>query len=186
MQPHDTHVIASDVQDEPPVGPFILDDAMFERDEKTGLELPHFSTQEVAKVFFGQKAEWLRWLARRKPGKYPHGRFVLDGEPLVFKRNAHQARYYTLADVEKMAHALTQCEAIDGLQLLDTIKVIRHVALLYGIGTEDAKDLAFRRKIIDSISRTLSKEMRKEITSTVNETVKSMTAKSIAGTGLKP
>jgi hypothetical protein len=173
LPPYDTHNIASDIQDIPPVGRFILDDSMFVRDEKTGMELPHFNIQSVAMVFFGHKAEWLRWLYRPKGEKYPYGRLVLDGEPLIPKRNQHQARYYTLADVERMAHALTQCGVLNGLQLLDTIMVIRHVSLLYGIRLEGESDERFlnQTQVLEIASKSLLKEMRADLNKDLSERV---------------
>jgi hypothetical protein len=183
---------------------FWLDDSMFDKDPKTGLEIPHFSVQEVAKCFFGKGADWLRWRSRpdkerdvrcphckgtgkvqieekKRPGtcsnckgrgrttipqQYPHGYFLLDGKPLEFKRlpsgvkcskckgtgqlktrqcsacdgvgkvidpDAHTARYYTLADIERMAHALAQQGIIDGTRLAHTILMAKVNARLYGV-----------------------------------------------------
>lgn len=147
-QPRSTEVLPllfSSADLEPPNGArFWLDDSMFERD-KEGLEVPRFSVQEASKCFFGQGSDWLRWRMRadkpdKKTGqpKHPQGWFLLDGEPLEFKRlpdedpNRTTARYYTLADIEKMAHALAETRAIDGTRLALIILMVKACAQLYG------------------------------------------------------
>ena len=129
---------------------FYLHDEMFPKGNTGRLE-PNFSVQEVAKTFFGRKADWLRWRYKsdqnpRKPdlpAKHPHGFFVLDGEPLEPKTTEAGARYYTLADIERMGHALAQNGAIDGDTLEHVVEVCVNVALLhnidvYGEGEEQA------------------------------------------------
>lgn len=130
----------------PPGRRFWLDDSMFEKDEK-GMFTPRFSVQEIAKTFFAQSSDWLRWRMRPdKPNKqgevrFPEGFFVLDGKPLKFKRlisdskdpNHQTARYFTLADIERMAHALAQQGIIDGLRLGNILTMLRCCARLYGI-----------------------------------------------------
>ena len=156
---------------------FWLYDEMFAVDKK-GMEVPRFSVQEVAKNFFGEGADWLRWRMRpdqprllqctackrsgvvdgktcpacngegsiKRPAKHPDGFFILDGKPLEFKRvvmdsenpkaadpNAVTARYYTLADVERMGHALLQQEVITEDRLASIILAVRSCAYLYGI-----------------------------------------------------
>ena len=72
--------------------------------------------------------------------------FILDGKPLEFKRlalpksspkygdpNAETARYYTLADVERMAHALGQQGVIDGRRVAHIVLMARVCAELHGI-----------------------------------------------------
>lgn len=133
---------------------FWTDDSMFAEDKK-GLPNPHFSVQEVSKVFFGNGADWLRWRMRpddkkvkgedgeylrnedgsyvMEKGDYPDGYFVLDGEPMTFKRTKAGSRYFTLADIERMAHALAQGGHIDGAQLTNIVVVVKTVAKIYGI-----------------------------------------------------
>lgn len=133
---------------------FWLDDEMFPLDKK-GLPSPHFSVQEVAKFFFGNGPDWMRWRMRpddkkvkgpdgkylRNPdgsfviekGEYPEGYFVLDGKKIEPKRTEAGARYFTLADVERMAHALAQGGHIDGAQLTNIVVLVKTVAKVYGI-----------------------------------------------------
>lgn len=131
---------------------FITDDSMFKPD-KDGRLSPHFSVLEVAKVFFGCGPDWFRWRMRpddhkvkgpdgkylRNPdgtfvmekGDYPEGYFVLDGEKIEPKRTEAGARYFTLADVERMAHALAQGGQIDGAQLTNTVMMVKACAKIY-------------------------------------------------------
>jgi hypothetical protein len=121
-------------------GRFLLYDEMFPVGQ-SGRPEPNFSVQEVAKTFFGRKADWLRWRYKsdqnpRKPelpAKHPHGFFVLDGKPLEPKTTEAGARYYTLADIERMGHALCQNDAIDADTLTYVVDVAVAVALLHGI-----------------------------------------------------
>jgi hypothetical protein len=100
---------------------------------------PHYSVQEVAKFFFGRTADWLRWryLSDEKtdkktgeitPAKHPDGYFVLDGVPLEPKKSLTGYRWYTIADVERMAHALAQNGAIDGWQLDNIVNLVKAAA----------------------------------------------------------
>jgi hypothetical protein len=133
---------------------FVTDDSMFDED-KDGRLTPHFSVQEVAKIFFGNGPDWLRWRMRpddkkvkgpdgkflrnedgtfvMKPDKYPEGYFVLDGEVMDFKRTPADARYFTLADIERMAHALAQGDNLDGEQLINVIVLVKTIAKVYGL-----------------------------------------------------
>lgn len=134
-------LLTNNEQIRPPDGSrFWLSDDMFLLDDK-GLPRPRFSVQEVSKCFFGKGSDWLRWRSRPDPkGKHPDGFFVLDGKPLDVKRlpgknkgEENTARYYTLADVEKMAHALAQQGAIDGGQLANIILMVKVCARIWGI-----------------------------------------------------
>lgn len=113
---------------------FWLDDSMFATDRK-GLPIPHFSVQSVAQVFFGNGPDWLRWRMRGDPENgRPHGYFLLNGVPLEFKRTDAGARYFTLADVERMATALCQEGGIDGLQLSNITMLVKYCARVNGVG----------------------------------------------------
>lgn len=86
---------------------------------------PVFTVSEVAKVFFGRSPHWVRWRERK-------GFFILDGEEVGTHRTDEGARRYTLADVEKMAHALAQKEAINGAQLANALLMVRTCAKVWG------------------------------------------------------
>lgn len=126
---------------------FFLDDSMFPLD-KSGIPVPTFKVKEVAEVFFGKSVDWLRWRMRPDdkrvkdkvtgevtviPGEHPDGFFILDGEPLEFKRTDPGARYFTLADIERMAHALAQGGHIDGARLALVTKMVVTCARLHGV-----------------------------------------------------
>lgn len=110
---------------------FYLWDDMFPTNE-IGQPKPSFGAQEAAKVFFGKSADWLRW-RYHSAAQHPDGYFVLGDKILKPKRTESGQRYYTLADIERMAHALAQNDAIDGGQVMDTIAVALLIARVYNI-----------------------------------------------------
>jgi hypothetical protein len=117
---------------------FYLWDDMFPLDSHQH-PYPNFAVQEAAKVFFGRGADWLRW--RYRAGReYPLGYFVLDGIVLEPKRNQKGIRYYTLADIERMAYALTANGAIDGMMLANVLEIVLNIARLYESFKEDEID----------------------------------------------
>lgn len=135
-----TAVVQDDLN--PPDQDFWVYDDMCETD-KVGVAVPNFSVQDTAKFFFARSADWLRWRGRpvhpHKKGAacnercHPYGYFVLDGEPITIKRTEAGARVYTLADVERMAHALAQNGALDGNTLTNVIMLVKWVARLYKV-----------------------------------------------------
>ncbi len=115
---------------------------VYEKKDKVGRPVPNYSVSEVAKFFFGRNAQWMRWRyssdARVSPitgkpnvPKHPHGYFVLDGEPLVPKTSPQGQRYYTLADVERMAHALAQNGVLSGIELNEVITLLKATAAIW-------------------------------------------------------
>lgn len=88
-------------------------------------EGPFFKIGEVSKFFFGKSASWIRW-------RESQGFFVLDGEDIVFKKTKSHNRYYTLADIERMAHALAGTNAINGTMLNNVILLIKVQARIHG------------------------------------------------------
>lgn len=134
----------------PPDGRFWLHDEQFTRDHKDllvkgdrkGRIVPNFSVQETAKFFFGRSSDWLRWRYESddvrdeegsiiKPGRHPNGFFVLDGVPLEPKKAPSGYRYYTLADIERMAHALAQNGVLDGTELSMVIQLVKLVSQIW-------------------------------------------------------
>lgn len=119
-------------QEDPETGrSFFLWDHMFARNEE-GHPLPAYTVQETSKVFFGRGPDWLRW-RYRPANNYPQGYFVLDGVILEPKRTEKGNRYYTLADVERMAHALVENNAIDGEQLSIILQLVLLQARLHRV-----------------------------------------------------
>jgi hypothetical protein len=112
--------------------------------------LPNFTVKETAKVFFARSADWLRWRGRpvhaghkENDGQpctdrcHPDGFFILDEELLEPRRTEAGARFYSLADVERMAHALAQNGALSTEKLIETIMIIKWVARLYEVDIEN-------------------------------------------------
>lgn len=110
---------------------FFMWDHMFELNEP-GQPLPAYTVQETAKLFFGMGPDWLRW--RYRPAKsFPQGYFVLDDVVLEPKRTSTGNRYYTLADVERMAHALVENGAIDGAKFSIILQLVLLQAVLHRV-----------------------------------------------------
>ena len=123
-------VISDDLN--PPDRDYWVYDDMCAKD-KSGTPVPNYSVQDAAKVFFARSADWLRWRGRPNMPKHPDGYFVLDGVKIEEKRTEAGARVYTLADVERMAHALAQNEALDGRALTNVIMIVKWQARLYEV-----------------------------------------------------
>lgn len=90
--------------------------------------MPNFTVKETAKFFFGNSVEWLRWRIRENY-------FILDGEQVGTRRDETTGfRYFTLPDIERMAHALARVEGgLDGLHLNKVILLVKTVADMYRI-----------------------------------------------------
>lgn len=118
---------------------FVTDPAWFAEQEivqpdgsiKKVLPNPTFTVQEAAKFFFGKSPDWLRWRTK-KTDENPQGFFVLDGVPLPDHRTDAGFRYYTLHDIEMMAHALAQQQGIDGGTLQAIVTLVRTECRIYG------------------------------------------------------
>jgi len=118
----------------PPTGEFWTDD----ESTKDG---PHYTVGEVAKFFFAKGPDWLRWRhdPTPPPGKtkadlsHPDGWFILDGERIEPRRRSTHHRYYTLYDIERMAHALAMNGGIDGATLVKIIRLVKTEAELHGV-----------------------------------------------------
>lgn len=82
---------------------------------------PTFSVGEAAKVFFARSSHWLRLQENE-------GYLVLDGREVGTRRTEQGARYYTLPDIEEMAHALATKGRISGTQLANALKVAEDIA----------------------------------------------------------
>jgi hypothetical protein len=121
-------------QKDPKLGAsFFLWDNMFPT-SGSGLPRPIYTVQETAKLFFGKSPDWLRWRYRpAKSSQYPNGYFVLNGVQLEPKRTEKDNRYYTLADIERMAHALVENHAIDPEHLWVVLQLVLLQARLYHV-----------------------------------------------------
>jgi hypothetical protein len=88
-------------------------------------EAPRYTVKEVAKFFFGKSSHWVRW-------KEKEGDLNVNGKQVADHRTDGGARYYTLADVEKMAHALCRNGAIDAHHLKYALRLVRIEAQVWG------------------------------------------------------
>lgn len=80
-------------------------------------EGPTYTIGELAKFFFGRSDHWVRWRER-------NDMFVFDGVPVGTQRTETGIRFYSLADVEKMGHALAENNKIDGYELSLILKLV--------------------------------------------------------------
>lgn len=127
---------------------FWTEESMFGTD-KYGLPYPRFTVAETAKVFFGRGPDWLRM--RMKPDtkkvkdpktqkvlevierRFPQGAFILDQDRMVFRRTPSGAHYFTLADIERMGHALAQSDVLPPEQLLNVLSIVKYVGRQHDI-----------------------------------------------------
>ena len=86
---------------------------------------PTFKVSDVAKIFFGRSSHWVRWLEGKDA-------FTLDGVEVGTRRTEKGARVYTLADVEKMTHALAQQGKINGAQAANSLHIVQTIARVWG------------------------------------------------------
>jgi hypothetical protein len=138
-KPAEPEIITSSDLLHPKGRSYWLDDSMFKEDEATGLLTPGFSLLEVAKCFLGRDPDWLRWRMRWDRAAEAKGNrpmLYLDGQPLEWKRrndkDPKSGRYFTLADIERLAHALCQSGFISGTDLAHVTLMVRSCARLHG------------------------------------------------------
>jgi hypothetical protein len=93
---------------------------MIVRDED-GMPKPGFSTNTVATAFTGRSSAWLRVKMRGIP-EFPD----------VY-RSPSDARWFSLADIERAAHALHQADVITDDRLAGIIMVTLWCARLYDL-----------------------------------------------------
>lgn len=101
---------------------------------------PHYTISEMGKFFFNRTTGWVRWRERR--GGFilgavedPETRFwVPVAGSVVYgtSRTPEGARYYTLADVEGIAHALAEKSLISGTQLHLAVLAVHTEARIFG------------------------------------------------------
>jgi hypothetical protein len=120
------------VQWHPPGRRFWITDAMMTTTGKRGEPRPWFSTHTVATVFIGRSAAWLR-VRMRSTEEFRDSELVLDGVPLDIHRSATGDRQFSLADIERTAHALRESGSIDDERFICMIMQVVWVARQYGL-----------------------------------------------------
>jgi hypothetical protein len=123
--------IFEDVNWHAPERRFWLSEDMIPRG-KNGASRPWFSTHTVATVFIGRSAAWLR-VRMRQSEEWPDSELVLDGVPLDVHRSPTGDRQFSLADIEKTAHALRESGSIDEERFICMIEAVTWVARQYSL-----------------------------------------------------
>lgn len=91
---------------------------------------PLFTVKQLTNMFFAREPHWIRW--REDRGMLDTEDFEIYEDGVIGNRNASGAREYTLADVEKVVHALAQAEAIDGTQVRNALLLVRILGEIHG------------------------------------------------------
>lgn len=112
----------SNVQWHAPGREFWITDEMITRGKK-GEPKPWYSTHTVATVFIGRSAAWLR-VRMRTSEEHPESELVLNGKALDIHRSPTGDRQFSLADIEKTAHALYNSGAIDEDRFVCMIELV--------------------------------------------------------------
>ena len=104
---------------------------------------PFYRVTEMAKIFFGMSASWLR--LKMKPDKtHPDTWFTVNGKPMDFRRldrdKIDSARVFWLSDVELMAYSLLAYGAIKEDRLNKILAIVRATADLYGLFGDEPQD----------------------------------------------
>lgn len=125
-------------------GEWMLEESMIPTDKKD-MPFPMYRTRQVAEIFFGRKSSWFyftmephKFAGRDEDGKEIRKRtgdtwLRLDGEPLGIRRDKLNQRYYSLADVERIVHALAQNRRIDGATMQRALLIVKTIAQQHGI-----------------------------------------------------
>ena len=91
--------------------------------------IPKFNISVVAKAFFGINSETLRyWVWKEIKSGGP----ILDGSRMEISRKG-KYRVYSIADIERLAHALAQAGYIDGERLVRIVLMVKTSAQMYGV-----------------------------------------------------
>ena len=126
----------SDVQWHPPRRDFWITPEMITRGKK-GEPKPGYSTNSVALMFIGRSAAWLR-VRMRQSERFPDSELVLDdwsGDDI--HRSPTGDRQFSLADIEKTAHALHNSGSIDDDRFVIMIMIVVWEARLHGLLTDE-------------------------------------------------
>lgn len=112
----------------------IVTDAMIESRSWRRKQAPKYRVEEVAKVFFGMSASWLR-LKMSPDEKHPETYFTSeDGTRMEFRRSDPEkmsARVFWLSDIEPMAASLMRFRSISRIQYVRVLDVVQAQAALY-------------------------------------------------------
>lgn len=137
-------IVANKNLDLPEGQRWILEEEMIDTDSK-GMPIPMLRVGTVTTVFFGRKSNWFYYLTAPREikgydenktairGRSESNWLTLDGEPLEFRRDEGNNRYLSLADVERLAHAVAQNRRIDGAELQRVLLMVKTCAQQYGI-----------------------------------------------------
>lgn len=112
----------------------IVTDAMIESRSWRRKQAPKYRVEEVAKVFFGMSASWLR--LKMSPDKeHPETYFTDEhGRRMEFRRSDPEkmsARVFWLSDIEPMAESLLRYESIARIKYARVLNVVQAQAALY-------------------------------------------------------
>lgn len=141
----------------PDRGQFLLYDADFRVEEdpryavapgKEPLRVPHFSVGEVACIAFAGELNWLKHQLKGRPYRVASGQtknwpLLLNGKPLEFRSvrrgGAVPPKRYTLPDIERLAWALYERGAIDGLEAQRVSQIVLAIAQQYWAHASEGK-----------------------------------------------
>ena len=138
MSTEDTHIVLTDAR--LPTDHLILEGVDVAKE-------PVFTVSEIAKVFYARSPHWIRWRERKgyfvlepeggAPEGHVHdfddeGHCACGAEDVGGQRTSEGARRYTLADIEKMTHALASKGAINGAQLTNALLLVQTEARVWG------------------------------------------------------
>jgi hypothetical protein len=83
-----------------------------------------FNLGEVTRFFFGKSTSWLRNIEKE-------GGLIFEGRVMFLRRDEHNVRVASLADIERIAHALCQTHRITPDDLLVTLRLVKAQAQLH-------------------------------------------------------
>jgi hypothetical protein len=100
-------------------------------------QAPFFKVEEVAKVFFGMSASWLR-LRMSADAEHPNSWFTYpDGRRIEFRRadpdKTDSARVFLLSDIEPMVDSLVKFGRINNARAVRIKEVVRAIAAVYNL-----------------------------------------------------
>lgn len=116
---------------------YMVTEAMILSRDWSRRQAPFFRVEEVAKVFFGMSASWLR-LRANPDADHPETWFTHpDGRRIEFRRadpeKADSARVFLLSDIEPMAYSLYKYGRITAARLTRILQVVQAIAQIYGL-----------------------------------------------------